>query len=103
MTRVDIYNLINAVIPTHYIKAPIGTALPFATLQTDHDNNFGADDKVYREVTGAKVVLYLSANDFAYETALNTALDNANIYWVSSTDYDDSQDVYTIVYEMEVI
>ena len=103
MTKQDLYTLLNGIAPTYYHHAPIGTSLPFITFLTDHDNNFGADDKVYREVTGAMVVLYLSANDFAYETALNTALDNANIYWVSSTDYDDSQDVYTIVYEMEVI
>lgn len=103
MTKQEIYNLLNNVAPTYYHHAPIGTSLPFITYQTDHDGNFGADDKVYQQVTGITVTLYLGADDLDLEDNLNNALDDAHIYWVSSTDYDDQQELYTIIYEMEVI
>lgn len=103
MTKQDIYELLNDIIPTYYHHAPIGTRLPFATYITDHDDNFGADDKVYQQVTGVTITLYLGAEDLSVENAVNSALDDANVYWVSSTDYDDQQEVYTIIYEMEVI
>ncbi len=103
MTRQDIYNLINTVVPAWYQHAPIGTALPFATYLTDHNNNFGADDKVYQKVTGVTITLYMGEDDLALEDSLNDALDAADIYWTSSTDYDDDQKLYTTIYEMEVI
>lgn len=103
MTKQEIYNILNGIVPTFYHHAPIGTSLPFMTYQTDHDNNFGADDKVYKEVTGITATLYLGADDFGIEDSLNSALNDENVYWVSSTDYDDQQEVYTIIYEMEVI
>lgn len=103
MTRQDLYTLLNDIAPTYYHHAPIGTSLPFITLLTDHDNNFGADDKVYKQVTGATITLHMGADDFTIEDQVNEALDEQDIYWVSSTDYDSSQKVYTTIYEMEVI
>lgn len=103
MTKQDIYNMLNGVAPTHYSQAPIGTPLPFITFITDHENNFGADNKVYKEVTGITATLYMSAEDLGTEDTLNAVLEDANIYWISSTDYDEDQKVFTTVYEMEVI
>ena len=103
MTRQDIYSILNNIAPTYYHHAPIGTSLPFITFLTDHDNNFGADDKVFKEVTGVTITLYMGANDLSIESQVNNALNEQDIYWVSSTDYDNLQEVYTIIYEMEVI
>lgn len=103
MTKQEIYELLNGVAPAYYHYAPIGTALPFITYVTDHNNNFGADDKVYKEVTGLTVTLYMGADDLSLEADLATALNDADIYWTSSTDYDDDQKLYTTIYEMEVI
>ena len=103
MTRQDIYTMLNNIAPTYYHHAPIGTSLPFITFLTDHDNNFGADDKVYKQVTGATITLYMGADDLSLEDQVNSALDEHDIYWVSSTDYDSLQEVYTTIYEMEVI
>lgn len=103
MTRQDIYSMLNNIAPTYYHHAPIGTSLPFITFLTDHDNNFGADDKVFKEVTGVTITLYMGANDLSIESQVNNALNEHDIYWVSSTDYDNLQEVYTTIYEMEVI
>lgn len=103
MTKQEIYNLLNEIAPTYYHHAPIGTYLPFITYITDHDDNFGADDRVYKTVMGVTITLYLGSDDLWIEDRVNEALDEANVYWVSSTDYDDQQELYTIIYEMEVI
>ena len=103
MTRQDLYTLLNDIAPTYYHHAPIGMSLPFITFLTDHDNNFGADDKVYKQVMGATITLYMGADDLSLEDQVNEALDEQDIYWVSSTDYDSLQEVYTTIYEMEVI
>lgn len=103
MTKQEIYNLLNEVAPTFYNTAPIGTAVPFITYRTDHDNNFGADNRVYKEITGVTVTLYMGAEDLSIEESLSNALNDEDIFWVSSTDYDDDQKLFTTVYEMEVI
>ena len=41
--------------------------------------------------------------DLHIDTEIQQALDNMNIYWTSSTDYDSDQKLYTTTYEMEVI
>lgn len=103
MTKQEIYNLLQNVAPTYYSQAPIGTLLPFITYTTNHDNNFGADNKVYQEITGVNVTLYMRAQDLNLEDDLNAALTEADIFWTSSSDYDDGQKVFTTIYEMEVI
>ena len=103
MTLQDIYNILSSVAPAHYHHAPKGTKLPFITYTSSHDNNFSADDKVYQLVTSITVVLYLGVNDLPVEDSLNRALDDADLYWVSSPDYDNDQKLFTITYEMEVI
>lgn len=103
MTKQEIYNLLNNVAPTYYSHAPLGTYLPFITYITDHDNNFGADNMVYKQVTGVTITLYMSENDLNLEDMINNALDDAGIYWTSSSDYDESQKLYTTIYETEVI
>ena len=103
MTKQQIFEILNEVAPTFYSQAPIGTALPFITYITDHGNNFGADDKVYKQVTGITATLYMSADDLGTEDALNATLDDADMFWISSTAYDEDQKLYTITYEMEVI
>ena len=54
-------------------------------------------------MTGVTITLYMGADDFTIENQVNNALDENDIYWVSSTDYDSLQEVYTTIYEMEVI
>lgn len=103
MTILEIYNMLNDIVPSFYSHAPINTPVPFATFLTDHENNFSADNKVYKEVTGITITLYMGENDLYLEDSLNTALNDADLYWVSSTDYDDNQKVYTTIYETEVI
>lgn len=103
MTKQEIFNILNPIAPAYYVQAPIGTLLPFITYETDHENNFGADDKVYQEVTGVTVTLYMRAEDLSIETELNEALKEAELFWTSSSGYDDDQKVFTTVYEMEVI
>lgn len=103
MTKQDIFNILNEVAPTFYNQAPIGTGLPFITYKTDHDNNFGADNRVYKEITGVTVTLYMGAGDLSTEERLNAAFNDEEIFWVSSSDYDEDQKLFTTVYEMEVI
>lgn len=103
MTKQEIYSLLSQAAPTYYSHAPIGTKLPFITYTTDHSNNFGADDRVYKPVTGVRAVLYMAASDTVTEQALNELLDDDHIYWTSEEDYNDDNELYTIIYEMEVI
>lgn len=103
MTNREIRSLLNSIAPTYYSHAPIGTALPFITYLANHENNFGADNKVYQIITDVTITAYMTAEDLDIEDSINAALDDAGIYWTSSTDYDREQKLYTTIYEMEVI
>lgn len=103
MTKKEVYDMLSQAAPTFYSHAPIGTQLPFMTYTADHSGNFGADDKVYKQVTGIRAVLYIAADDTETENNLNVLLDDEHIYWTSEEDYNEDNEVYTIIYEMEVI
>lgn len=103
MTNDEIAEMLNRIADTHYSHAPIGTAIPFITYITEFSNNFGADDKVYQKVKSVTITAYMGSLDLHIDTEIQQALDNMNIYWTSSTDYDSDQKLYTTTYEMEVI
>lgn len=103
MTKQGLYELLNEIAPTHYSHAPIGQTLPFITYTVSHTDNFGADDKVFVQVMSVTVTLYMGADDLQLEEELNDALREAYIYWTSDSDYDETNKLFTTIYDMEVI
>lgn len=89
-------------LPVVYHSWPPGEAPapPYLVFLMTRSNNFKADGRVYLPITRYQVELYTLAKDPEAEQAVEAAL--ANIPWKKSETYLESEDLYEILYEIEV-
>lgn len=100
----ELYEILSAVYPTAYWSFPEGEApaMPFLTYFESSSDNFGADNKVYHHRKRISVELYTKTKDTAAEDAVEAALDAAGIYWEKTSTHLDDEDVFEVIYDMEV-
>lgn len=100
----ELYGILSAVYPTAYWSFPEGEApaMPFLTYFENSSDNFGADNKVYHHRKRISVELYTKTKDTAAEDAVEAALDAAEIYWEKTSTHLDDEDVFEVIYDMEV-
>lgn len=100
----ELYEILSAVYPTAYWSFPEGEApaMPFLTYFENASDNFGADNKVYHHRKRISVELYTKTKDTAAEDAVEAALDAAGIYWEKTSTHLDDEDVFEVIYDMEV-
>ena len=64
MNQVQMIALLNTLsVPSFYGQAPVGTVLPFLTIQTEQPDNFAADNGVYCEKWNFRIDLYSTAKN----------------------------------------
>ena len=105
MTLEEVYTVLAGTgIPIVYRAWPEGEApdLPFICYMQDGDNNFAADGIVYFSAMRMTAELYTADKDPVSETAVDTALSAAGIFYVKEETYIDSEKCYQIIYEFEV-
>lgn len=101
MTKTELYTVLSTVAPTYFGRAEIGTAIPYIVYTWDYPNNFSADDKVYQRIATVSIQLY--TNDPDMVDSLIAALDDLDVYWTASTNYELSEEVYLSTFDLEVI
>lgn len=85
--------------PVFFRWAPKGTEVPYIVYFWENEDNFGADDLVYQRVANVEIRVY--SNSPAEE--IGAALDAENIYWQASSEYDDTEQLYTTIYTFTAI
>ncbi|MDO4285233.1 MAG: hypothetical protein Q4C60_07825 [Eubacteriales bacterium] len=75
---------------------------PFLVWYLPGSDNFAADGRVYYSVSALNLELYTDQKDFAAEEAVEQALNGAGIYWDKTESYLDDEQMYEVLYEMEV-
>lgn len=87
-----------------YRAFPVNKApkLPFICYLVNGSDNFIADNKVYKKITVVNVELYTAIKDIDTENAVEDAFDNASIVWDKYEEYIDDEQVYEIVYTIEI-
>jgi hypothetical protein len=79
-------------------------SLPFAVYYYSGTDNFVADDKVSKFITGLTVELYTKTKSIATERKIESVLDAYEIPWEKSEDIEiESEHTVEVVYNMEVI
>ena len=68
----------------------------------DTDDVF-ADDTNYQRITTLNIELYTSEKDFSTESTVEQILTNNNLTYYKEENYIDSEQMWQIAYEMEVI
>lgn len=91
--------------PVAYLSFPADycPAMPFITFQETGSNNFGADGKVLQRIKTMQVDLFTKKKQPAAEEALESALDDAEIFWNKFQTIDDNESCQRYTYEVQII
>lgn len=106
MTYKQIASMVSSIgLPYAYYQFPEGTAQapPFVVFfYADTDDVF-ADDTNYQRIATLNIELYTSEKDFSTESTAEQILTNNNLTYYKEENYIDSEQMWQIAYEMEVI
>jgi hypothetical protein len=106
MTYKQIASMVSSIgLPYAYYQFPEGTAQapPFVVFfYADTDDVF-ADDTNYQRIATLNIELYTSEKDFSTESTVEQILKNNNLTYYKEENYIDSEQMWQIAYEMEVI
>lgn len=75
---------------------------PFLIYLSPGSHNFGADGGVYFKVNLLDVELYTDKKDPEAESRVEEALDAAGIFYDKTESYIEEENLYEVLYEMEV-
>ena len=104
MNQVQVIALLNTLsIPSVYDHALEGQTLPFIAIHTEQPDNFAADNLVFCEKWNFRLDLYCVKKDLTLESEIKTLLNNNGIAWTKTEQYIDSEQVWEIEFEFEVL
>ena len=104
MNQIQMIALLNTLsVQSFYGQAPVGTVLPFLTIHTEQPDNFAADNGVYCEKWNFRLDLYSVAKDLTLEADIKKLLNDNGIYWTKTEEYIDSENVWEVEFEFEVL
>lgn len=91
--------------PTVYYQWPNGKVPlpPYTVYYYPGSDNFAADDTVYVGIETLNIELYTAAKSFAAEKKVETVLADHGIFWNKTEAYLDSEHLYEVLYEMEIV
>lgn len=76
---------------------------PYICYMTPYSNNFSADGIAYQKINHVQIELYTAKKDIAAESAVESALDGADIFYDKTETFVDSEKMYEIIFDCEVI
>ena len=106
MTAAEIYNALRSTgIPVAYYAFTKETAkpCPFICYFFAGSDDFKADNSNYAGINHLFVELYTDHKDFALEKTVQDALNAAGIVYERSEEYIDTESMYQITFESEVV
>lgn len=106
MTYEDIASMLNSTdLPVAYNSFPIGNVppLPYIVYSFPNSENFGADNYAYQKGTQLRMWLCVAEKDFATENILESVLDANKIFYDKTESFEQSDSMYMILYESEII
>lgn len=89
--------------PVAYYQFKKPPTIPFIAFLTAYSRNFAADGKVYKKINRLQIELYTEIKDPAAEERLETVLDEAELFYNKTETYIESENLFQIIYECEVI
>lgn len=91
--------------PFVYYSFPENQAppLPYIVYYYPGTQNFAADNKVYKVNQTLNIELYTQNKDFRLEEAIEDVLEKYGIVWDKTETYINSEHMFEVLYELEVI
>jgi hypothetical protein len=86
----------------HHFETEEAVNPPFICWLIPGTENFSADGIVYLNINELNIELYTDQKDFDLERRVEKQLDDNGIFWDKSEVYIESENMYEVLYEMEV-
>lgn len=106
MTYVEVAEMVEEIgLSFNYYQFPPNEAPepPFLLFYYPGSADFIADNKNYTGITALRLELYTNEKDFTSEAAVETVLQAAEIPYQKTEMYIDSEQLFEVVYESEVL
>ena len=106
MTYKEVATMVASIgLPYAYYQFPEGTSQtpPFICYFYTNTDDLYADDENYQRIPTLNIELYTSEKDFEKEAALEKILNDNGLTYYKEENYIDSESMWQIAYEMEVI
>lgn len=106
MTYKEIATMVSSIgLPYAYYQFPEGTgqAPPFVVFFYSNIDDLYADDSNFQRIVQLNIELYTREKDFEKEATVEGILQNSGLSYYKEENYIDSEKMYQIAYEMEVI
>jgi hypothetical protein len=106
MTYKEIAAMIESIgLPYAYYQFPEGTGQepPFVVFCYSNIDDLYADESNYQRIVTLNIELYTREKDFEKEATVEGILQNSGLSYYKEENYIDSEKMYQIAYEMEVI
>lgn len=106
MTYKGIAAMIESIdLPYAYYQFPEGTGQepPFVVFFYSNIDDLYADESNYQRIVTLNIELYTREKDFEKEATVEGILQNSGLSYYKEENYIDSEKMYQIAYEMEVI
>lgn len=107
MTYQEIKNMIESIgLPFTYYEWKEGDMipnLPYVVFYYPTSDNMSADNIVYQNIEQLNVEVYSKEKDFAIEKQVETVLNQNGFYWEKNESFIESEDMYEVLYQMEVV
>ena len=76
---------------------------PYIVYYYDGSDDMYADNINYQEIAGLRIEVYTRNKDFSLERNVENALKSHDISWSKEESFIDSENLYMIIYESEVL
>lgn len=106
MTYKEIAAMVKSIgLPYAYYQFPEGTGqgLPFVVFFYSEINDLYADETNYQRIAKLNIELYTEEKDFEKEATVEGILQNSGLTYYKEENYIDSEKMWQIAYEMEVL
>lgn len=104
MTQVELLNLLKAtgfpVAYSHFVKE---TPPPYLIYVFSYSGDLMADNTNYQEINNFQVELYTTIKDLGAERKIQDALKGANLPYRKTESWIDSEKLFQIIYEIQLI
>lgn len=106
MTYQEVATMVSSIgLPFAYYQFPEGTGQepPFVVFFYTNSDDVYADDSNYQRIAVLNIELYTADKDFETESIVEGILKENNFTYYKEENYIDSEKMWQIAYEMEVI